>query len=97
MLKQELIGEPEPLAKVQRRANRKSIREIRGIAKAYSKAPRFVLRLESNHLVRVYVTADGLLGTRDNAKRFAMGFDDEETKRKYWAGRLGVKLVIEHV
>jgi hypothetical protein len=98
MNKNDVPGEPLPLRKVQRKANRKSIKEIRGIAKAYAKAPKYVLKLEANHSVRVYVTVDGTLGTnRDEARRFRMGFDDEETRRKFWMGKLGVKLMVERV
>lgn len=97
MLKQNRIGEPIPLKKVQG-VKKKGIKEIKGIAAAYRKAPAYALRLESDRSVRVYVTMDGKLDMdKTVAKKFKEGFDDPEVKRKFWMSKLGVKLITERL
>jgi len=95
MKKQEVRGEPLPYRKIHRQ--RKKITEIRGIYKVWLRAKRYILRLEASNQIRMYVTSDGLLGAKVEAKEFREGFDDHELKRKYWQNKLGVRLIVERV
>jgi hypothetical protein len=73
----------------------KQIRLIKGVAKARSKAPKFVLYYELGKIKwRVYVAQDEAMMTSDikQAKLFYEGFDDPETRKKQWEDKLGIKL-----
>jgi hypothetical protein len=88
------VGEPLPYGKLNRKGVR-DIRSLRGIFKSWDKAPKFVLRLDSNGL-RYYLSSDEqLTRERKEAKIFRKGFDSEEVKEKYWNNKLGLKFHAE--
>ncbi len=90
------VGEPLPYKKLDR-SKAKNIKDLRGIFKAWQKAPKFVLRLDASKELRMYLTVDGKLGLKAEAKKFASGFDDPQLKKDYWKSRLHVSFVVEHV
>jgi hypothetical protein len=84
------VGDALPYQKLDRKGA-KSIRAIRGIYKAWLKAQKYILRLDSNGL-RYYLSKDEqLTKDRKEAKIFKHGFDNPLAKVKYWNTKLGLK------
>lgn len=89
-------GEPMPYQKLDK-TDAKSIRAIQGIYKAWKKAPKYLMRLDSTEEIRWYLSNDNTLTIdRKLARVFSKGFDDPEVKREYWSKRLGVKFRSEN-
>lgn len=88
-------GEPTPYQNLNRKYA-KDIRSIRGIYKAWQRAPKFLLRLRSSGL-RYYLSNDEQLTTdRKQAKVFRHGFDNPQLKIKYWNNKLGLSFYDEN-
>lgn len=96
MLKQQRVGEPLSYKKLAK-PRKPKIKELRGIYKAWLNSPKYLLRLEADQSIRIYVTVDGKLGSKEDAKKFAVGFDDHIVKKDYWSRMLKVKLIVERV
>lgn len=78
--------------------NARDIRTIKGIYASWLKAPRYVLRLDANTNVRMYVgKGNKLVSKQRDAIHFVLGFDREEVKKNFWEKELRVKLLVERV
>jgi hypothetical protein len=88
------VGEALSYTSLDRRGV-KDIRVLRGIFKAWNRAPKFILRLDSNGLRYYLSTDDQLTNDRKQAKVFRKGFDSEDVKEKFWSIKLGLKFHAE--
>lgn len=90
-------GKPLPYKKLDK-TNAKSIRSIRGVYAGWARSPKFILRLQSNPQIRMYVTKEGTLTEkRNDALKFAHGFDNPAIKSEYWTRQLGFKVNPENI
>lgn len=90
-------GKPLSYKKLDKSAA-KDIKSIRGIFKGWQKAPKYLLRLQSNPQIRMYISKDGLLtADRKEALQFAHGFDNQAIKIEYWTRTLGFKVTPENI
>lgn len=90
-------GEPRNHKQLGQR-HAKDLRTIAGIYKCWKKAPQYILRLDANTNVRMYVGKNNKLVTkRDEAIHFKVGFDREEVKLQYWQKELRVRLLVERI
>ena len=95
-LKPKERGEPMPYQKLVKPEGA-SARNIRGIYEAWRRAPKYVMRLAAKEL-RLYLSNDNtLIADRKKARTFAYGFDDPETKERYWTDRIGVVFKAESI
>jgi hypothetical protein len=90
-------GKPLPYKKLDKSAA-KDIKSIRGIFNGWKKAKKFILRLQSNPQIRMYVDKNGLLtDNRKEAMEFAHGYDNPAIKIEYWTRQLGFKVITENI
>ena len=86
----------KPLSYKRLEKPKRDIRSVRGVFKAWLKAPQYGLMLDAK--IKMYVTVDGkLTDNRKMAAKFRHGFDDPQSKRDFWQNVLGVKLITFNV
>jgi hypothetical protein len=91
-------GEPRNHKQIQDHSNPRPIRQIRGVFKAWSKAPKFLLRVKASNDLRLYLSKEGNVTVdRKEAKQFALGFDNPETKAAYWSNKFNLIFIQENL